>query len=455
MRSFLLYMAVASLFLTGFKFPLGSIDLYVHYAYMPLVILAAMAVSGTVISGSLVAVLAALLLHTLLATGMFGGGLARPAMQLALIGATLLMFQQVVAIVGYDIYRVMRAYMHLAVAVSAIGLVQVAAFFLDIRPGYDLGWLVPEFSMHINEFGVLRAQSILKEPSHLGHILAPAVFVAVLNLSSRVPVFIGRRASAVIIAITLLSFSTVSYAAIFAAVCLVALNVRRGAAAWVMVCGLTMIVALYFYVPGFKLRADDTFGALMYNDLVSANFSTLTLYNNLRVAITHLVDTGFWGGGLGSHLGAFERDSVLYGLAGLPFQVAYLNAEDANSLLLRILSELGLPGLIALCAFLWFGYVGRRPDAGTGTAADGLWIVSNAAMVLFVVALLRQGHYSNFGMPLFLLLYAYAARFARAAETEGARGLPGPLDPGFGGPPPLPGAREWSRANGAAPGTGV
>jgi len=62
--------------------------------------------------------------------------------------------------------------------------------------------------------------------------------------------------------------------------------------------------------------------------------------------------------------------------------------------------------------------VGRRSDAGTESAADGLWIVSNAAMTLFVVALLRQGHYSNFGMPLFMLLYAYAARFARDASTE-------------------------------------
>lgn len=418
MRTFLLYMAVASLFLTGFKFSVGPVDVYIHYVYLPLIVLTAMAMSGTVISAGLAAFLAALLLHALLAVGMFGGGLSRPAMQLALIGGTFLMFHHALEVNGNDIFKAMRAYMRLAVAVSVIGLFQVVAFFLDIRPGYDLSWLIPDFTMHVNEFGVLRAQSIMKEPSHLGHILAPAVFVAVFNLSSREPVFVGRRASLAILAITLLSFSTVSYAALFVAVCLISLNVRRGVAAWVLVSGLAGLVALYFYVPGFKVRADDTFGALMYNDVLSANFSTLTLYNNLRVALTHLVETGFWGGGLGSHLAAFERDSLLYGMAGLPFQVAYLNAEDANSLLLRIASELGLPGLVCLSVFLWFCYVGRPSGAGTATAADGLWLVSNAAAVLFVVALLRQGHYSNFGMPFFMLLYLYAARFAHASARQ-------------------------------------
>ncbi|MFN4088296.1 MAG: hypothetical protein ACK4QW_04535 [Alphaproteobacteria bacterium] len=432
MRSALVYAAIASLFLTGFKFAFGPVDLYLHYLYMPAIILAGIVVNRTVVGLPLAALLAGLAVHALFAVALFGSPPARAVLQLAVLAGTFVMFHQILALAGGDVFRIMRAYMRLAAAAALIGLVQVAAFLAGIRAGYDFSRFIPDFALHVNELGIIRAQSIFKEPSHLGQILAPAIFVAVLNLVSARPVFVGRRLSAVIVAVALLSFSTVGYTAIFASVSLVALNLRRGAAAWALVVGVVLAVGLYSHVPEFKIRVDDTIGALLYNDLFRANFSTLTLYNNLHVTLAHLAETRFWGGGLGSHLSAFERHSVLYGFSGLPFQIAYLNAEDANSLLLRILSELGLPGLVGFAAFLWFGYLGRRTASGPGRTGDGgasgdgspYWIVSNAALVLFLVALLRQGHYANFGVPLFMLVYVRAAIAGRRAEAAAASGVP-------------------------------
>src|SRR5690606_39638158 len=95
-----------------------------------------------------------------------------------------------------------------------------------------------------------------------------------------------------------------------------------------------VVLATCASVPEIRRRVDDTILDYQHQDPLQKNISTLTLYNNWQVALGNLFDSYLLGGGLGSHPIAFERYSTLSSLGGLPYWLASLNAQDANSLLL-------------------------------------------------------------------------------------------------------------------------
>src|SRR6202041_1164387 len=77
------------------------------------------------------------------------------------------------------------------------------------------------------------------------------------------------------------------------------------------------------------------------------------------------------------------------------------NSADANSLLLRLMSETGLTGLFFMLAIVVQCFVGN----------DGIdnkyWIISGAILVLILLYLFRQGNYFVNGFPFFIWLYYY------------------------------------------------
>src|SRR3546814_6687712 len=130
--------------------------------------------------------------------------------------------------------------------------------------------------------------------------------------------------------------------------------------------------------------------------MAGANFSSLALHNNAIVGWKHLAATGFIGGGIGSHPIAFERYSLLFGHSEIPILQLYLNAGDAASLFLRIMSDLGIPGLLAFFVFLVrFQAPAEDMDAvrrnGSASAMPSTRMVSAAALVLLAVAISRRG----------------------------------------------------------------
>ena len=412
---------VATLFSTGFLWRLPEFDLFLHYAAIPPLLLLGLLLSGGAVSRELLLLFAALLLHSLWSAALSGNAPGAALQQLLGFGATLAVFDYAFRINGFDCEKLFRIYLRAAVVVCGIGLVQALCFGLGIPPGYDFGWLIPGHAPALNQMGLLRVQSVMLEPAHFGIVISPAILVAVHDLTGRGARFLSRRQSAAVLLAAVLSLSAVTYIAMLAALLLVGL--RRGALRGLLLGAVALGAALLAYaaLPDIRMRADDMLALLLHQSVATANWSSLTLYNNAVVAWRSLLDTNLLGGGLGSHPASFARFSALFGESDIPLRYALLNSADAGALLLRIASELGLPGLIAAGAFLVRYHV---PFVRQQVSGDGRqdWLISGAALVFFAVALLRQGHYFNYGLPFFGLLYLHAGR-ARRAATAG-HGLP-------------------------------
>jgi hypothetical protein len=81
----------------------------------------------------------------------------------------------------------------------------------------------------------------------------------------------------------------------------------------------------------------------------------------------------------------------------------FLNREGGNSLFLRILSEMGLFGIVLFFCFLFKFYLSKIKDK-----TDYLWVISSAVLVMFLIRLIRAEHYFNGGMFFFFWLYYFS-----------------------------------------------
>ena len=105
------------------------------------------------------------------------------------------------------------------------------------------------------------------------------------------------------------------------------------------------------------------------------------------------------GNGLGNHISIFNefREGII---SKENNYVMLLNSNDANSLLLRIVSETGLAGLVLWFFFTFRFYVSRRSD-------DYYWIMSSGIFCLFIIRMIREGHYFAHGFFFFIWLYYF------------------------------------------------
>jgi hypothetical protein len=164
-----------------------------------------------------------------------------------------------------------------------------------------------------------------------------------------------------------------------------------------LACGLG--AGIYAISPDVRLRTDDTFGALANNDVSGTNLSTFALLSNMFVTERVLAVHPILGNGLGSHI--LSNKTFIQDLPGVDLIEAAgwdsgANVEDASSLTLRVLSELGLMGLVGV---LWF-IVQFRAKGGGDRAA-----ICSAILTVFLQKLLRGGGYSNPEQFFFILVY--------------------------------------------------
>ena len=127
-----------------------------------------------------------------------------------------------------NIDKLFRVYLKLAFIVAIIGIFQEFSYLIGFKYGYDFSYFIPKISSLMGTvFGMIRISSILPEPAHFGAVMAPAMFVSVLNIVKRESNFISRKASILIIISVLLSFSLVSYVGIVIALFLIVFNYKK------------------------------------------------------------------------------------------------------------------------------------------------------------------------------------------------------------------------------------
>jgi len=280
-------------------------------------------------------------------------------------------------------------------------LIQELSFLLGFKPGYDFSFL-PSFNLAPSQTGLLRINSILAEPSGFCYVIMPAFFASLVALVKKKYALLKRWKSLVIISAFILTFSTVGYIGIVFSSILLIYNfgkIKYFILITLLLAGFVFF--LWFNVEDFKMRINDSFDVLVgEKSLEKSNLSTFALFSNVLVTYETFLDNPIFGHGLGSR--PLSYDKYIGDVVDIEKVPKLLNREGGNSLFLRILSELGLIGVILFFYFLLRFYLSRKKDKN-----DYLWIISNAVLVMFLIRLIRAEHYFNGGLFFFFWLYYF------------------------------------------------
>ena len=164
------------------------------------------------------------------------------------------------------------------------------------------------------------------------------------------------------------------------------------------IAGLVVISMLaggaYLASANVRLRASGTLVALSTQNLDQSNQSNLCPAVECICELSQLSDHPIIGIGLGGHQYAYmhyvgqvvNQGTVLYGQ----------NITDANSMPLRLISEMGIFGIGGL--ILFFAYFSRA----TG---EKYRFLQQCFIPYFVVRILRDGHYFSLELYFFMAIY--------------------------------------------------
>jgi len=314
-----------------------------------------------------------------------------------------LFYYYVILEFDYKVEQLFKWYLTGAYIAALIGIFQFVSFQIGFTPGYNFSWILNKWGfIPGGNFGI-RINSVFGEPTYLASTLSAAFFISVYNLFRKESYGLSKIKSIVIIVVYLLSFSGLGQTGIFLSLIFLAINF--GLIRYVVVAvpaAILLFNVLYNNVGEFRERYDSTVGLFSGEQefkLGKTHGSSFILYNNYRVALKNFSSNFLFGTGIGSHPVAFEKYSLARNFKVSGFNS---NSADANSMLLRLISETGLFGVCIFLFIIFKCYVSR--DALNDSSH---WLISNAILVMILLNLFRQGHYFLNGFPFFVLLYIY------------------------------------------------
>ena len=324
-----------------------------------------------------------------------------------------------------DVEKFFSIYMSFSVIACIICIIQLISFNIGFKYGFHYSYLgFNKWGLAKGGFFGLRISGFFSEPSYVASTIGPAFFISIYNLFFRAAYFINRNKSILIVITYLLTFSSVAYLGVFFVVILLLIN--YGIVRYlVFAVPAVFIIFYYLYsnVDEFKLRVDgvsalyiegilekegtsESQGGVMQqishkiNILGKIHGSSFVQYNNFVVAKENFVRNPLFGSGLGSHGIAFEK----YNLNSFMGNEYKNNSSDANSMLLRIISETGLYGIVFMFLFIKNNYIKKNPD---NEISDYHWLISNAVLIIILLQLARQGNYAYGGFMAYMWLYYY------------------------------------------------
>lgn len=311
-------------------------------------------------------------------------------------------YYYVVLELDYDVEQLFKWYLKGAYIVALIGIIQFISYQVGFQPGYNFKWIFNKWSVITGgNFGI-RVNSVFGEPTYLGAVLSAAFFISLYNMISRHTYFLSRFQSLVIIVVYGLSFSGLGQVGVFLSI--IFLVVNFGLVRYIVLL-IPMVMFLFNFlhdnVKDFRERFDGLIQLFTTGkfELGVTHGSSFILYNNFTVAMKNFQTNFLFGTGLGSHTVAFEKYSLAKNFKVYGFN---LNSADANSMLLRLISETGIFGVAIFLVIIIKCYVKRDREYDTYH-----WLVSNSILIMILLNLFRQGHYFLNGFPFFVILYYY------------------------------------------------
>jgi hypothetical protein len=317
-------------------------------------------------------------------------GVSSSVMLPQLLGITVLSvyYFSVLMALGLTLERWMELYIWPALAIALIG---VALWPLSVLNGDG------------------RLTSIYTEPSYYVYVTLPA-------LGYCVNAYITSRRYGLESLIFLLSYACANSTLGFLGVILVALFTfgprLRG---WHIFLGMFFLagaaIAIYVASFGVRLRVDQMVQAISHQNLTGVGATPFAILSNFYVTSQAFAAHPLVGAGIGSYSNLYDR--YISGISGFglgPMLEMELNKFDANSMILRVAAELGLPGLVALFGFmLMCARVKGQPFRQ----------IRNAILPYLIIRTARMGAY--FTAELYFFVGIYLLNYLSYRKTRDTR----------------------------------
>lgn len=304
----------------------------------------------------------------------------------------------------YNVEKLFQFYLKGCYIVAIIGVIQFVSFLIQFTPGYDFRWIFNKWGVPTGgNFGI-RINSVFGEPTYFGSCVSAGAFVSLYNLIAKQPYYLSRFQSAIILLTYMFTFSGLAYIGIFSAIIILLINF--GFVRYVLFF-VPLLFSVFFYlyhnVSEFRERYDSTIAIFQTGEFTigKTHGSSIILYNNYKVAMENFSTNFLLGTGLGSHPTAFDKYSITKDISVYGFN---LNNQDANSMLLRLISETGLFGTLLIIGIALKNFVRRNSEYGV---PEYFWLVSGGILTMIIANLWRQGHYFLNGFPFFIWLYYF------------------------------------------------
>lgn len=304
----------------------------------------------------------------------------------------------------YNVEKLFQLYLMGCFIVSVIGIIQFVSYQMDIKAGYNYSWILNKWGFIPGGNLGIRINSIFPEPTHFGACVSAAAFVSFYNLLMKKTYYLSRFQSMIIVLVYFMTFSGLAFIAFFVIAIILLFNfgfIRYAAFFAPVLVGAFLY--LYNNVEEFRQRTDSTITLYLTGEfeIGKTHGSSLILYNNYFVAMKNLSTNFVFGTGLGSHPVAFSKYSIT---KNIKIKGIDLNARDANSMFVRLISETGLFGTLLMLGITFRFFIRRKEGEDI---PDHFWLISGGIFVMIIANLLRQGHYFLNGFPFFIWLYYY------------------------------------------------
>ncbi|MFH1612137.1 MAG: O-antigen ligase family protein [bacterium] len=302
-----------------------------------------------------------------------------------------------------NVVKLFKIYLNISFIMALIAIFQEINYLIGFKYGYDFSFFISKYRLDSTDFGLLRVSGIVSEPSQFAISMMPAVFISMVNLITFKKLFINNFKNLIIIISVLLTFSSLAYIGFLLCLIMILFNLKNSKYVITFMLLFVLLISISVNVPEIKERFSGLFSVFTTGfGLENLNLSVFAFASNTLVAYQSFIKNPLFGSGIGSHPISYEKYiSKFVDINKEEIkEIIFINAADANSLFLRIVSELGLVGMGILFFFIFKFYISRKKDSF-------LWIISNAVLSLLLVKLIREGHYFYNGFFFFIWLYYF------------------------------------------------
>lgn len=298
-----------------------------------------------------------------------------------------------------DVNYIFDSYLNGSLCFSVIALIQWLVFLLFESDSLILGTTITK---HFGQ--IISVSALSAEPSNFAIALCPAACFSLYNLFVRK---FTKKYVIILLAFFLTTSSLGMLGLIFFSVvyCLGVVKSRVVGFSLGLVAAFILIL-VFVQVDYFSDRFFGAVNLFSSTDTVSyqdTNLSTYSQQVNALIVIQGLLDRNLLGSGFGTYENTF--DEYIDDFIVPSYRDTLPGRGTATSFLLRIVSEIGVFGLVFI---LWFIISFKIRRQYKGCVLDRFYLINTVMLATILAISVRMGIYNANGVILFFILYYFS-----------------------------------------------